>query len=129
MHFKKNLVAAAAVGLCALAGAARAEVVSVYAGVSAGGSYSEIPLVALGGGLYAIGTRHGDQIDPWTWQTSEFRMELAGSMNQDPYILTSVSVTDFGAPTTFVFSWQTPIEPTGPSSEVRSSIAAAFTEG
>jgi hypothetical protein len=122
-------MAVLAAALVGLGSAARAEVVAIHAGVAAGGTYSDIPLVAIGGGQYAIGVQNGDQINPWVWQTADFRLELSGAMNQDPSILTSVTVTDFGAPTTFIFSWLTPIVPTGPSSQVRSSIGAVFTEG
>lgn len=126
-----KLAAGLIAALALAASPARANVVSVQAGVSADGSYQPIPLVEVSPGVYAVGTMGGNGVvSPFVWDApGEFHMELSGTMDADPHILTSVTVTDFGAPTTFVLSWSTPVAATGPTSVVRSSISAAFTEG
>jgi hypothetical protein len=121
-----------AVPLALAATAVQADVVSVQAGVSAGGSYQHIPFVEVSPGVWRAGTLDPDGkfVPGWVWDApGEFHMELTGTMDADPHILTAVTVTDFGSPTTFVFSWSTPIAPAGPSSAVRSTIGATFTEG
>jgi len=48
--------------------------------------------------------------------------------NVDPSIVYGFSVTDFGAPSVFGFTFASPIAPTGPSTDVASSIGAALVD-
>ena len=51
------------------------------------------------------------------------------NINQDPLISYGIAVTDFGAPSTFGFSFSTPITPMAGGSQVAASISGSVTEG
>jgi hypothetical protein len=134
MRTRVRFAAAMAAGLFAIHFSASAATLSMpWAGVAVDGDYQSIPIQVVdvdGKNLYGVGTLDASgELQPFVWDTPEFRVQFSGALNPDPFILTAVAVTDFGAPSTFLFSWSTPIAPTGPSAQVRSTISAAFTEG
>ncbi len=55
-------------------------------------------------------------------------VQLSGDFNEDPSISYDVTVTDFDAPSTFVFTFITPIAATGAPNEVDASLAGALTD-
>jgi hypothetical protein len=122
-----------AIALALASAGAGATAVTALMGVSGDGTYKSVPLQTMlgedGKTYYQIGVMNGDQIDPWVWQTDDFRVQLSGVLNPDPFILTTVGVTDFGGPSSFVFSWSESIGPTGPAVAVKSTLGASFTEG
>jgi hypothetical protein len=54
---------------------------------------------------------------------------LSGEGDTDPMLTYGISVTDFGAPTTFTFMFTLPIIATGPSLSVSASMSATVTDG
>ncbi len=69
-------------------------------------------------------------VPDFTVQTGAFMVELSDTiLNPDPSIAYGLAVTDFGAPSTFLFVFATPIVPTGfPNSTVRSSVVGGLTD-
>jgi hypothetical protein len=57
-----------------------------------------------------------------------FRVVLSGVLDPDPSIAWGIAVTDFGAPTTFSFTFTTPIVPTGNPSIVTGSVSGGLTD-
>ncbi|MEX2187028.1 MAG: PEP-CTERM sorting domain-containing protein [Pirellulales bacterium] len=55
-----------------------------------------------------------------------FRVMISGVLDPDPSISYAIAVTDFGAPTTFSFTFTTPIAPT--SGIVSGSVSAGLTD-
>lgn len=64
----------------------------------------------------------------WGIETPEFEVMVEGMMDPDPSIGYGIAVSDFGAPSTFGFSFFTPIVPTGPATTVDASVAGALTD-
>lgn len=57
-----------------------------------------------------------------------FRAIVSGVLDPDPSIAWGIAVTDFGAPTTFTFTFTTPIVPTGNPSVVAGSVSGGLTD-
>lgn len=53
-------------------------------------------------------------------------VQLSGYMNTDPYISYNISVTDFGAPSFFTFTFGTPIVPVIGANLVRASLSGSL---
>jgi hypothetical protein len=58
----------------------------------------------------------------------QFSVVVSTRMDADPTIGFTVTVTDFGAPSSFIFNFFTPIVPTGPSVLVDSSLVGTVTD-
>ena len=58
----------------------------------------------------------------------QYRVSLAGVFDPDPQVAYGLAVTDFGAPSTFGFSFISPIVPTPGPTEMESSIDAGLTD-
>ncbi|RIK84225.1 MAG: hypothetical protein DCC68_02255 [Planctomycetota bacterium] len=57
-----------------------------------------------------------------------FRAIVSGVLDPDPSIAWGIAVTDFGAPSTFSFTFTTPIVPTGNPSVVAGSVSGGLTD-
>jgi hypothetical protein len=58
----------------------------------------------------------------------EFSLSFSSVLDADPSISYAFTVTDFGAPSSFSFTFSTPIVPTGPSVLVDSWISGSLTD-
>jgi hypothetical protein len=59
---------------------------------------------------------------------NQYRVTLVGTIDPDPYINYGLSVTDFGAPSSFGFSISSPIVSTSAPTEVIASIAGGLND-
>lgn len=57
-------------------------------------------------------------LDDYFLETSDFQLTLHAAFDPDPSIAYGITVTDFGAPTSFSFGFFTPIVPTGSPNDV-----------
>lgn len=81
----------------------------------------EIPWYMDHNGIY--------RVDRWDYVTSEFSIGLRDvAMDPDPSIAYGISVSDFGAPTTFTFLFGTPIVPTASPNVVYGSVVGGVTD-
>ncbi|MCB1870309.1 MAG: PEP-CTERM sorting domain-containing protein [Gammaproteobacteria bacterium] len=73
-----------------------------------------------------------------TYEINSYEFEVAGEyaftinrarLDPDPSITYGITVVDFGAPTTFLFSFTTPIAPTGSPNLVGASLIGTLTDG
>lgn len=69
----------------------------------------------------------GNLVEGYTIERpGEWNCHIEGELNPDPIISYSVAVTDFGVPSSFSFSFSTPIVATGPTTIVDGSIVGSI---
>lgn len=84
-------------------------------------------LLGAGGGYYVIGNEDGV---PWSWQTAEGKITIGGSLDPDPSLLFGSVAFDFGAPSSFGFTFILPLAPTVSNpSNVSDSFSGSVTNG
>lgn len=67
------------------------------------------------------------ELEDYVLETSDFQLNLRKvTLDPDPSINYSISVIDFGAPTSFIFTFTTPIVPTGFPNQVAASIEGSL---
>lgn len=67
-------------------------------------------------------------VDSFVLETPDFLITLSSIMDPDPSIAYGIAVTDFGAPSTFMFLFSTPIVPTGFPNQVNASLVGGLTD-
>lgn len=87
-----------------------------------------VPVSSFGRGWQFGDKPAGAEQTSWAIETAEFRVELSGFMDPDPSIAYGLAVTDFGAPTTFSFTFATPIVSTGSPNTVTGSLVGGLTD-
>lgn len=74
----------------------------------------------------------GEEVSPGVFQqvieNAEYRVEITGTMDPDPSIAWGLTVTDFGAPSSFGFVFSTPIFPVGFPNTVDASVVGGLTD-
>lgn len=68
------------------------------------------------------------EIEDFTLRRDGFFITLSGQLNPDPSIAYGLAVTDFGAPSDFLFVFGVPIVPTGSPNAVDASIVGGVTD-
>lgn len=88
-----------------------------------------VPKSADGRGVYMIGSPNTPDV-PWEWQNAEGKIMMQGELDPDPSLAFAASVTDFGAPSTFGFTFTLPLAPLVPNpSTVFDSLSGSVTNG
>lgn len=78
---------------------------------------------------FQIGTESIGVVVPWHLKVEgQFEVTLSGVLDPDPSIAYALTVVDFGAPTTFTFSFFTPIVATGSPNVVAATISGTLTD-
>src|ERR1043165_7128307 len=81
-------------------------------------------------GAYVIGA---DGQDKYTWTTTDTvnggEVKLSGELDADPSLIFGGTVTDFGAPSIFSFTYILPIVPVSNPSVVLDSFSGSVTNG
>ena len=69
------------------------------------------------------------RVDRWDYTTTEYSIHLHDvALDPDPSIAYAIGVVDFGAPSTFSFSFFTPIVPTGSPNLANGSLVGGLTD-
>jgi hypothetical protein len=88
-------------------------------------------LLGADGGYYVIGNENGE---PWNWESSDIedggKITIGGSMDPDPSLIFGSVAFDFGAPSSFSFTFILPLAPAYPNpSVVMDSYSGSVTNG
>ncbi|MCC7373266.1 MAG: hypothetical protein IT581_01325 [Verrucomicrobiales bacterium] len=68
------------------------------------------------------------EIEDFTLRRDGFFVTISGQLNPDPSIAYGLAVTDFGAPSDFLFVFGVPIVPTGSPNTVDASVVGGITD-
>jgi len=71
---------------------------------------------------------HKWYVDNYAMNLPEASMMISAAIDQDPSIAYGISVTDFGAPSSFSFTFTSPIVPTGSPNVVTASLVGGLTD-
>ena len=75
-----------------------------------------------------VPTSLGFDIPDQTVGNTNAAVQIVGTVDSDPTIAYGIAVVDFGAPSTFGFTFSTPIVPVPAPTSVRTSIVGGFTD-
>jgi hypothetical protein len=103
---------------------AKADQIDFSVEVNADGHVWQVPL----SGIEGTDRQAFDYVLEDDVEGDGYRIIITGMMDPDPFIAWGYSVVDFGAPSTFSFSFTTPIVPTGNPSIVYGSISGGLTD-
>ncbi|HTM54093.1 MAG TPA: PEP-CTERM sorting domain-containing protein [Pirellulales bacterium] len=101
----------AALLVAVVAAPASATVVAAIASASVDGTSYDVPVGSNPDGLFGIGSWDSSKqnFTGWSVQTADYKIQISGAMDPDPISSYGITVTDFGAPSTFGFFFSTPI--------------------
>lgn len=122
-HVLARLVVAIAVVIPAVATA------DPVATLTVDGVTYDIPISRLDEKRFQFGEPSDDGRKGWNIEVPDvFSVFLTGVLDPDPSIAYALTVTDFGASTTFSFQFGTPIVPTGSPNVVAASLSGTLTD-
>jgi hypothetical protein len=79
-------------------------------------------------GLYGVGTWDSakQNFTGWNVETADYKVSISGAMDPDPIASYGITVTDFGAPSTFGFFFSTPIAVGPGPTTVNASVSGSL---
>ncbi|HEY2894324.1 MAG TPA: PEP-CTERM sorting domain-containing protein [Pirellulales bacterium] len=108
---------------------ASASTIAAQASASVDGTNYSVPMgFDPDSGLYGVGSWDSTKQDftGWSVQTADYKIQISGAMNPDPISSYGITVTDFGAPSTFGFFFSTPITLAAGPTTVFASVSGSL---
>lgn len=130
LSWRRVATLAASTLYCVFALPAQATVAGPLITVTADGTVYEVPWREVSKGAASASGVMAYEVQDYSIETPEYAFTIGRALlDPDPSISYGVAVVDFGAPTTFLFTFTTPIVPTGSPNVVSASLTGSLTDG